>query len=701
MWLLKLKKSYKITTIIVLLIAPITLGIVGTIFFLTPDADVIEYVPIDIGPSIRNKELPIHGSSQQNNYISQPKTAQEGYYGIGEHLEWLVLDDYTGEVFLSSFELKAIGDCVEIWLQDDLSYEDNRETPIVTENQINYFLTEFESNIYPIDVEYFGTPDFHDGSVPQIEDVTSSYYEENGRNVILLSNIRDEMFYDDKYPYYIVGYYWGYLERQHDRNIVTIDVHDWENRVGDEASHKNLYEAVLAHEYQHLIHDDYNPYDDLFMNEGCSMYAEPLCGYPIDWSSINSFLFTPDNSLTEWGDQGDINILADYGQALLWATYLSDHYGGAEFLSYFVQAGVPGIQGLNEALFHFGYSDTFDDIFHNWRLANLLHTNQIGKGKYNYISIDLGGEEAIESRVYEIKSPIVPEKHGSDFGFTKTDLNYNTKVSLLGAYGSDYIKFTELVTSTPNGDKTFNLDFLFDGDDKATVPTWILDDQDSDGEFEWYSTAAKPESDVKLLRTINLPSDASITLTFDTYFEIEPLWDFGFVQILPEGEDNWISLENEYTTYNHDPDAYPTIVDNLPGLTGSSEDWLTMNYDLSEFAGQEAVLCFRYMTDWGTEDPGWWVDNIKINEELIDDADDLVSFMVPELPEIDFIVTLIDVDGYDVDVTYTMIATLVLDDIEESGIFDITDYVSEEGYILAIVSPNKGPCDYAFEVMRC
>jgi len=261
MWLLKLKKSYKIITLLFLFVVPLTLGAIGAFFFLTSDSEAIEYLPLDIGPSLRNKQLPVRTSSIQKDLGTQLKTAQEGYYSVGDHLEWLVLDDYTGEIFLSSFELKAIGDCVEIWLQDDLAYEDNRETPVVTEVQIEYFLDEFENNIYPIDVEYFGQPDFHDGSNPQIENVSSSYYDENGRNVILLSNIRDEMFYDDKYPYYIVGYYWGYLERQHDRNIVTIDVHDWENRVGDDASHKNLYEAVLAHEYQHLIHDDYNPYD--------------------------------------------------------------------------------------------------------------------------------------------------------------------------------------------------------------------------------------------------------------------------------------------------------------------------------------------------------------------------------------------------------------------------------------------------------
>ena len=333
----------------------------GFLIFNNNEID-IDYLPYDIGPSLRGTNLPIRESNVPRESSYDLQTAADGYYSEGDQLEWLVLDDYTGDVFPSLFELKTIGSLAEVWLQVDLSYPDNRDTPIVTNDQIEYFLAEFETNIYPTCVQFFGEPDIHDGSNPDyVEDET--YFEPTGRNVILISNIRDEMYYDDNYPYYIVGYYWSYLERMHDRNIVTIDAHDWENRVGDDAARPNLYEATLAHEYQHLIHDDYNPYDDLFMNEGCSMYAEPLCGYPIDWGSINSFLFTPDNSLTEWGDQGDINILADYGQALLWTIYLSDHYGGADLISYFVKTGIPGITGIENALYHFGYTTTFEQIF--------------------------------------------------------------------------------------------------------------------------------------------------------------------------------------------------------------------------------------------------------------------------------------------------------------------------------------------------
>lgn len=701
-WLIKMKKSNKILTILVLLIGSVSFGFLNQPNLFTLTDSTIDYDPIDIGPILRSSELPIRGALSQSDTAQLKSADSNEYYQINDTLEWLLLDDYTGVTNLTSFKLKAFNDGAEIWLQEDLSYLDNRETPVVTQEQINYFLEEFKTNINKTCVDYFGMPNFHNGSNAALLGATpDTYFEKNGRMVILLANIRDEMYYDDKYPYYIVGYYWGFIERMHDRNIVTIDVHDWENRVGDDAARANLYEATLAHEYQHLIHDDYNPYDDLFMNEGCSMYAEPLCGYPIDWGSINSFLFTPDNSLTEWGDQGDINILADYGQALLWTMYLSDHYGGADLISYFVKTGIPGITGIENALKHYEHYFTFDEIFHDWRIANLIHTNQIGEGKYNYTSIDLGSEDAIQTRIYDLKNANIQPKQGSDFGFTKTILNYNTHLSLLGSYGTDYILFSNLTTDCWGGSNQFALNFAFDGDNKATMPKWERTDQDGDGDLEWYSTSAKPESDVLLYKSITLPSEGMVTLSFDTFYQIEPLWDYGFVQISTDGGMTWISLANEYTTVEHDPDAYPAIVDYLPGLTDTSGTWINMEFNLTDYIGESSIMLgFRYMTDWGTEDLGWFIDNIKINGEMIDDADDLVTFEIPEDPEIDFIVTLIDVvdtEGY---VDYNVIGTMNLDDIEETGLMEITNYISANENILVIVSPSKGPADYIFEVAR-
>lgn len=690
----KMRKSSKILTLFTFLILPISVGMLFG-FNLAFNTESIDLIPIDIGPELRTKELPIRGSFSHKETTSGLKTAQTDYYQIGDLLDWLVLDDYNGETFFDTFELRAIGTVAELWVQVDMAYPDGREIPIVTDEQADYMLQEFENEIGPICNNYFGVPDFHNGSDSQLvkdgKVPEGTYEDESGRTVILVSNIRDTAYYVRSYPYYIVGFYWSYFERQFDRNIISIDSADWENRVGDNAARPNLYEATVAHEYQHLIHDDYNPLDDSFMNEGCSMYAEPLCGYPIDWGSINSFLATPDNSLTVWGDQGDINILADYGQGLLWSVYLSDHYGGADFISYFVQTGIPGIEGINNALAYFGATVEFEDVFQDWILANLLHTSEIGNGKYNYVSIDLECADADPIRVYDVKRPWLPPTTGTDFGQTKTILHKNTGVYLVSSYGTDYFMLSGLSES-------MSQEFIFDGDDVAHPPIWIRMDEDADGDLEWYSTSAGPEKDLSMTTVIDVPTGTA-TLSFDTYYDIESLWDYGFVQISDDNGETWVSLENEYTTMDHDPDAYPAIVENLPGLTGSF-GWDTMSFDLTAFAGQTVLLSFRYMTDWGTENPGWWVDNIKINDQLIDNADDTIAFSTPPLPETDFIVSIVDVTIINEIPHYNEVFELSLDHINEYGSLDLSGYIHEEGYLIVLVTPTVGPADYTYEITR-
>jgi len=676
-------------TLVGLLIST-SIGMVSAIlaFNFDIEAPLPIYEPIDFGPTIRSTIYPIIGSGNSELQSSSYVPGDLLYYEIGDILEWPVLDTVEAYYFLDSYELRAFGDVSEIWVQTDMNYPDgdNRDEPIITDDQISYLLEEFEFNIYPIDVEYFGEPDDHYG------DPSGSYYQENGRNVILISNIRDDAYYDSKYPYYIVGYYSSQLENDYDRNIISIDTYDWENRVGDDVARPNVYEATIAHEYQHLIHDDWNPEDDIFMNEGCSMYAEPLCGYPLAAGDITAYLATPDNSLTEWADQGDLNILADYGNALLWTIYLSDHYGGADLISHFVNSGIPGIVGINTALSDFGFEEDFETIYHDWRIANLIHTDQIGEGKYNYKTIDLDAFEP--ARTYEIRRPWFPPRLGIDFGTTKSYLKDDTGISMVSSYGSDYIKFSGLKES-------FAPVLHFDGDDTASPITWITEDMDGDGDLEWYSTPSAPESDLSIKTTLDLTGLTAAELSFETSYEIEPLWDYGFVQIsLDEGE-SWISLANEYTTMEHVEEAYPAIIDTLPGLTGDSGGWIYMSFDLSTYVGQSVDICFRYMTDWGYEDPGWWIDEIALNGVVFDNADDLISFVFPPDPPTEFIVTLIGVEMIEDNPIYNTdkFATFTLDGNNEM-IESLSSYLTNDGYVLVIVSPLVGPADYQFEVTR-
>ena len=104
------------------------------------------------------------------------------------------------------------------------------------------------------------------------------------------------------------------------------------------------------------------------------------------------------------------------------------------------------------------------------------------------------------------------------------------------------------------------------------------------------------------------------TLKFDNYHDIEEQWDFGVVQVSTDDGETWNSLANENTRSDVVEEGYPKIKENVPGFTGTYEDWQEESFDLSEYAGQKVLVSFRYLTDWASNDTGWFIDNIEIPE---------------------------------------------------------------------------------------
>jgi immune inhibitor A len=134
------------------------------------------------------------------------------------------------------------------------------------------------------------------------------------------------------------------------------------------------------------------------------------------------------------------------------------------------------------------------------------------------------------------------------------------------------------------------------------------------GEYMWYG-GQENLSDNKVYRAVDLTGYTTAELSFWTQWDIETGWDFGFVQVSTDGGATWTSLENEDTTYDHDPNAIWYVVDNLPGFTGSSHGWVQETFDLTPYVGQEILLQFRYATDWAVLWTGWWVDDITITAD--------------------------------------------------------------------------------------
>lgn len=699
------------TTIFIILILAFTAVPITLFSFVTAEPTIVlpDYEPVDWQSGLAGTlKTPDLSSGFMSEYTGLD------YYGPGD--EGAVGYDWDAGGYLT---LRAVSEFVEIWVANDLSFpegdirNDDPYNTMITDEMVTYLADEFDK-MYTILTGYYGTPADRDGT----DTIFEYYYYTFGvfgpeyfdwinttapqRVILKIFNIVDDNYFDPTYPSYVAGYFSSqYTNDYYNRNMINIDSWRWWQRLGAEGhqwfldtapelevTRPNLYESVTAHEYQHNIHADQLPGDYTYMNEASSLFAEPLCGYELDAGQIEWFLATPDNSLTQWGDQGGINILADYGAAFLWALYLTDHYG-INFMGQYTQGGIVGIDGINALLEPFGKD--FYDVFHDWRLANLL---QMDSGPYGYeldelLAINaeavLDFNELEPLTIHEINARQLNWKSASDIlgetytiGTTSVPKGYATETFNVGAFGTDYIMFSNL-----KGLSTF----WIDGDDDIEVPGWTYDDV---GVY-WYSGAGDLMHTLISAEVFVDPADPYLTLT--TYWDIEDNWDFGFIQVSTEGkwDSEWVSLENANTTSIHDISAINDAVDNLPGLTGWSVDVAEITFDMSAYAGQTVHLGFRFVTDWATFFEGWY-----LFSAIVSGFEVLGEFSIV-YPEVDFMVTVVENYGTEHVFVHDM---WILHDASELGF--VFMYAHKKENIVLVISPmmDLGAADYKFKVRK-
>ncbi|MCC7019094.1 MAG: immune inhibitor A [Ardenticatenales bacterium] len=103
---------------------------------------------------------------------------------------------------------------------------------------------------------------------------------------------------------------------------------------------------------------------------------------------------------------------------------------------------------------------------------------------------------------------------------------------------------------------------------------------------------------------------APVVVAFDADWNLEADWDFGYVEVSADGGTTWTVLPDMGGRTVVSTEASDTNLG--PALNGVGHDRL--RYDLSAFAGRTVRLRLRYLTDWGTISPGWWVDGLAITD---------------------------------------------------------------------------------------
>ena len=134
------------------------------------------------------------------------------------------------------------------------------------------------------------------------------------------------------------------------------------------------------------------------------------------------------------------------------------------------------------------------------------------------------------------------------------------------------------------------------------------------------------------------------TLSYQLWYNIEDKWDYAYVQVSSDGGNKWRILEAPHTSA-----ANPIGNSFGMGYTGDSGGWLDESVDLTEYAGQEILLRFQYVTDDATNGAGLCLRQISILEaELLQLANGWKSegFILTDnrVPQ-DYIVQVIEMSG--------------------------------------------------------
>jgi hypothetical protein len=639
----------------------------------------------DIGPKLRKQaededfqkkvKEKIKEEASKTNFdesSSDNKTATDGNFTYDGGTKYFLNINYA----FKEFTLRSVGENVEIWVANDLSFPegDERPAPVITQDQVDKLAQEFDNNIYPKEIEFFGQPNTHTGDNSLLEQlglVPEDYYvSEEGKNIVLVDNIVDENYADPAYPFFVAGFYQPYFETYIDRNIVTIDTNNWQERL------ESTFYGTLAHEYQHLIHDDNDSDETTWINEGMSDFAEYLVGYGHPMGHVNFFLDHPENSLVEWDEyysaETGPETLADYGQAYLFQLYLNDHYG-KEFIRTLAKEPKNGIEGINHVLQQYNAGTDFEELFRRFTVALQVDSPKPGKGEYNFDSIDLKvNDESAEAT----------DKEG------------------VPAWGADYIKLDD-------SDKVKNIEF--DGIDFMPVKWQSVQDPLNEGNQVLWGNNGN-QVDNELILEADLTGVETATMNFDNYIDIEEAWDYGFVQVSTDGGKTWTSLSNENTRSDVASGGYPDIKDNVPGFTGYYDSWVNETFDLSEYAGQKVLVSFRYMTDWAYNDSGWFIDNIEIPEIGYSNdgssVDDFRSIDEITGQYVEYGVTFINEKGVGKNKSRTQYKVLNYDpaNITERDSMKLKKILSKGDNYMIVWYPaaigTKGAADYSYELIK-
>jgi len=338
----------------------------------------------------------------------------------------------------------------------------------------------------------------------------------------------------------------------------------------------DYFYSVLAHEFCHMIQFNKRARSIVWFNEGHAQLCERFAGYASGFDQL--FLRQPDTQLNDWSDL-DKDATLHYGAAVLFLEFLREHAGGDDLMNALLAHGVDTPLAIDAVLKARGQPG-MDEQFADFVAANAL----IGANpdpKYVYASTRLtAAAPSAQDRVTA----------GNDLRTTVHE------------YAARYVALPQ----TPVHVK------LAGPATQRIIPT----DAHS-GRMTWWSDRVDG-LDSTLTRTVDLSNAPKATLSFWSWFDLEPDFDYAYVAVSADGQ-KWTTLKTEATTTD-DPNGN-NLGNGMSGKSGGGTKpaWLKQSADLSAYAGKKIQLRFEYVTDAALNFDGFAVDDVSIPEIGFDD----------------------------------------------------------------------------------
>jgi len=164
-------------------------------------------------------------------------------------------------------------------------------------------------------------------------------------------------------------------QRSNEKEIIYL------NAAGGGPIAGDYMQGVLAHEYQHLLHQPHDAEEESWLSETLAEVAMKVNGYHTDMGHVVRHQSKPEKPLVS-------QTYVDYGACMLFGTYMTERYGKS-FIQELSRDPLHGTASIDATLERFGRPERFPELYRDWAVANFADSQGVAAPGLHYGSLDL------------------------------------------------------------------------------------------------------------------------------------------------------------------------------------------------------------------------------------------------------------------------------------------------------------------------